>query len=98
MVGFLRRSIPLWLRRLASIVPAVLVLAAGVDATQALVASQVALSFGLPFALVPLLIITRDRQVMGELANRRGTTVVASAAAVLVIGLNLYLVTTAVGT
>lgn len=97
MQGFLRRSIPMWLRRLVSIVPAVLVLAAGVDATQALVASQVALSFGLPFALVPLLVVTRDRRVMGELANRRITTAVAGTAAALVIALNVYLLVTATG-
>lgn len=96
MQGFIRRSIPVWLRRLVSIVPAVIILAAGVDATQALVASQVALSFGLPFALVPLLIVTRDGTVMGALVNRRGTTLLAGAAAVLIIALNVYLVITAV--
>lgn len=97
MQGFLQRSVPLWLRRLASLVPAVAILASGIDATQALVASQVALSFGLPFALVPLLIITRDRTVMGDLANPRAVTVVAGTTAALIIALNAYLIGTAVG-
>ena len=94
MRGFLRRSVPLWLRRVVAAVPAVVILAAGVDPTKALVVSQVALSFGLPFALIPLLVIGGDRRVMGELVNRRGTTIVASCAAALIIGLNLYLIST----
>jgi manganese transport protein len=97
MQGFLRRSIPLWTRRLVSIVPAVALLAAGVDATKALVVSQVVLSFGIPFALVPLLILTGDRAVMGELVNRRVTASVAGVLAALIIALNGYLVITAFG-
>jgi manganese transport protein len=97
MQGFLRRRIPLWLRRCVSLVPAVALLASGVDVTRALVVSQVALSFGLPFALIPLLLITRDPAVMGELANRRLTTAVATGIAALIIALNAYLVVTAFG-
>ena len=66
-------------------------LAIGLDATDTLVASQVVLSFGIPFALVPMIILTRRRDVMGALVNRRGTTVVASIVAALIIGLNLFL-------
>ena len=87
MEGFLRRRIPLPLRRALTMFPALAILALGVDPTWALVASQVVLSFGIPFALVPLLMLTRRRDVMGELVNRRGTT----AAAVLVTGVILTL-------
>jgi manganese transport protein len=98
MRGFLRRSIPLWLRRVVAAAPAVAILVIGVDPTKALVASQVALSFGLPFALIPLLIMTRDRKLMGKLVNRKGTALAAGAAAALIIGLNAWLVVTAVRT
>ena len=63
----------------------------GIDASRALVLSQVALSFGIPFALVPLLWFCRDRSLMGGLVNTRATTALASAIAVLIIGLNLFL-------
>jgi manganese transport protein len=85
MEGFLRRRIPLFLRRALTMVPALTILALGVDPTWALVASQVVLSFGIPFALVPLLLLTRRPDIMGELVNRRRTTV----AAVLVTGVIL---------
>jgi manganese transport protein len=71
--------------------PALIVLAVGVNPTKALVLSQVVLSFGIPFALVPLLLLTRRRDVMGILVNRRVTTVTASIAAALIIALNLFL-------
>jgi len=77
MDGFLRRRIPLFLRRALTMVPALVVLALGADPTSALVVSQVVLSFGIPFALVPLVLLTRRPDVMGELVNRRGTTVLA---------------------
>jgi manganese transport protein len=96
MRGFLRRSVPLWLRRTVAAAPAVVLLLIGIDPTKALVASQVALSFGLPCALIPLLVVTRDRTVMGELVNRRTTAVSAGVAAALIIGLNGYLIGTAV--
>ena len=66
-------------------------LSLGVDPTAALVFSQVVLAFGIPFALVPLVMLTRDRALMGELVNRRHTTAAASAAAVVIIVLNAVL-------
>lgn len=92
MEGFLRVRIPLTLRRLVALVPAVAVLAAGVDPTRALVLSQVVLSFGIPFALVPLVLFTARRDVMGSLVNRRTTTVAAVVVAAAVIALNVALV------
>ncbi len=72
--------------------PALVVLAIGLDPTKSLVISQVVLSFGIPFALVPLVILTRRREVMGTLANARRTTAAASVVASLIIALNLFLV------
>jgi manganese transport protein len=91
MDGFLRRRIPLFVRRALTMFPALVVLALGVDPTWALVVSQVVLSFGIPFALVPLLLLTRRRDVMGEMVNRRGTTVVAVVVTGLIVGLNVVL-------
>jgi manganese transport protein len=91
MQGFLRRTIPLTLRRAITMAPALVVLATGVDPTRALVLSQVVLSFGIPFALVPLLLLTRRRDVMGPLVNRPVTTAAATAVAAVVIGLNTFL-------
>jgi manganese transport protein len=91
MQGFIDRRIPLFLRRLVTMAPALLVLAIGVDATDALVVSQVVLSFGIPFALVPMILLTRRADVMGALVNRRGTTIVASIVAALIIALNVFL-------
>jgi manganese transport protein len=91
MQGFIDRRIPLFLRRLVTMMPALVVLAIGVDATDALVVSQVVLSFGIPFALVPMILLTRRADVMGGLVNRRGTTIVASIVASLIIALNLFL-------
>jgi manganese transport protein len=71
--------------------PALVVLALGLDPTRSLVISQVVLSFGIPFALVPLVVLTSKRDVMGELVNRRITTVVACVVAALIICLNLFL-------
>ncbi|WP_433279694.1 Nramp family divalent metal transporter [Pseudonocardia xinjiangensis] len=92
MQGFIRRRIPLLLRRLLTITPALVVLGVGWDPTRALVLSQVVLSFGIPFALVPLVLLTRRRDVMAELVNRRITTVVAGLAAAVIIGLNAFLI------
>jgi manganese transport protein len=91
MQGFIRRRIPLFLRRAITMAPALLIIAAGVDASRALVLSQVALSFGIPFALIPLLWFCRDRSLMGALVNRRSTTALAGAIAALIIGLNTFL-------
>ncbi len=91
MQGFLQRRIPLSLRRAITMAPALVVLATGFDPTRALVLSQVVLSFGIPFALVPLVLLTRRRDVMGPLVNRRATTVAATVIAAVVIALNLFL-------
>jgi manganese transport protein len=91
MEGFLRRRIPLSLRRLATMAPAIAVLALGVDPTKALVLSQVVLSFGIPFALVPLVLLGKRPDVMGEQVNRRGSTLIGAFAAVVVSALNLLL-------
>jgi manganese transport protein len=92
MQGFLRRRIPLVVRRLVTLAPALIVIAAGVDTTAALVISQVVLSFGIPFALIPLVLLTRRRDVMGALVNRRFTTVVAAIVAAVICCLNVTLI------
>ena len=91
MQGFIRRMIPLLLRRVITLIPALVVLAIGADPTFALVLSQVVLSFGIPFALIPLVIFTRRRELMGALVNRRPTTAVATAAATVIVSLNVFL-------
>jgi manganese transport protein len=91
MQGFINRAIPLVLRRAVTMAPALAVLAIGLDPTRSLVISQVVLSFGIPFALVPLVLLTRRRDVMGELVNRRITTVVAAVVAALITALNVFL-------
>jgi manganese transport protein len=91
MQGFINRTIPLVLRRAVTMAPALIVLAVGVNPSRALVISQVVLSFGIPFALVPLVLLTRRRDVMGALVNRRITTLAASVVAALIIALNGFL-------
>jgi manganese transport protein len=91
MQGFIRRSIPLLARRLVTMMPALTVLAIGLDPTRSLVISQVVLSFGIPFALVPLVILTRRAEVMGRFVNTPATTAGATAVAGLIIALNLFL-------
>jgi manganese transport protein len=91
MQGFIRRSIPLLVRRLVTMTPALVVLAIGLDPTGSLVISQVVLSFGIPFALVPLVLLTRRADVMRGLANARATTVGAGVVASMIIALNLFL-------
>lgn len=92
MQGFIHRRIPLLLRRALTLAPALVVLGLGVDPTAALVLSQVVLSFGIPFALVPLVLFTRDRAIMGPLVNHRLTTAAAIVVAALIIGLNAFLI------
>jgi manganese transport protein len=92
MQGFIRRTIPLYLRRAITLTPALIVLAAGANPTDALVLSQVDLSFGIPFALVPLLTIARRRDIMGSLANPGWLTALAGSIAALIIGLNVFLI------
>jgi manganese transport protein len=91
MQGFIRRRIPVWVRRLVTMAPAFVVVALGVDPSRTLVLSQVVLSFGIPFALVPLIWFTSRRDLMGALVNRRRTTVVAVLVAALIIALNVFL-------
>lgn len=91
MQGFIRRQIPLFLRRAITLAPALFVLAIGLDPTEALVGSQVVLSFGIPFALVPLLLIAANKKVMGELANPRWLSGLAGLLASLIIALNVFL-------
>jgi manganese transport protein len=91
MQGFIDRRIPLFLRRAVTMAPALVVLAIGLDPTKTLVISQVVLSFGIPFALVPMILLTSRRKVMGNLVNKRPTTVLASAVALVIIALNLFL-------
>jgi manganese transport protein len=91
MQGFIRRSIPLAARRAVTMAPALVVLAVGLDPTRSLVISQVVLSFGIPFALVPLVLLTRRTDVMGALVNSRVTTAAAGVIASLIITLNVFL-------
>jgi manganese transport protein len=91
MQGFIARTIPLALRRLVTMTPALVILAFGLDPSRSLVISQVVLSFGIPFALVPLVLLTRRQDIMGALVNRRITTIVASVVAALIIALNAFL-------
>jgi manganese transport protein len=94
MAGFLRRRIPIFVRRLITAIPAIAILALGADPTMALVVSQVVLSFGIPFALIPLVWFTSRSDIMGQWVNRPITTVTASAVAGLIICLNAYLLVT----
>ncbi len=91
MQGFIRRQIPIWLRRLITMAPALAVIAIGLDPTRTLVLSQVVLSFGIPFALVPLILFTRRSDIMGILVNRRSTTGLAAVVASVIIALNVFL-------
>jgi manganese transport protein len=91
MQGFIRRRIPLLLRRGLTMLPALVVLGLGLPATDSLIVSQVVLSFGVPFALVPLALLTRRRDVMGAFVNKPGTTVALATVATLIIALNVVL-------
>ena len=92
MNGLLHIRVPLWARRLVSLVPALAILAAGAEPTWALVVSQVALSFGIPFAIIPLVSLTRDRRVMGEHANSPVLAAAGALIAAAIVVLNLLLV------
>jgi len=94
MQGFLGRRIPLFVRRGLTMLPALVVLGLGLPTTASLVISQVVLSFGIPFALVPLVLVTRRADIMGALVNRGVTTVVTACIAALIIALNVYLLYT----
>ena len=91
MQGFIHRRIPLFLRRAITLFPALVILAIGVNPTDALVGSQVVLSFGIPFALVPLVMIASKREVMGDLVNPRWLSALVGLLASLIIALNVFL-------
>jgi len=91
MQGFLHFHIPAWVRRFVTMFPSLIVIFIGLDPTRTLVMSQVVLSFGLPFAIIPLVMFTSRRDIMGTLVNQRITTFAASLAAALIIALNLFL-------
>jgi manganese transport protein len=97
MQDFLGRSIPLWVRRGATLLPALAILVVGTDPTTVLVLSQVVLSLALPFALLPLLLLTRSDRLMGDLRNRRRTTFAAWGVSALVVALNVTAVASAAG-
>jgi manganese transport protein len=97
MAGFIKVRIPLLLRRAVTMVPALVVLALGVSPTSALVLSQVVLSFGIPLALVPLVMLTGRRDLMGTHVNRPLTTVLAWGCAALVTALNVFLIVQQLG-
>lgn len=91
MQGFLHIEIPVWIRRLATMIPSLIVILVGLDPTRTLVISQVVLSFGLPFAVIPLIMFTSRRKIMKVLVNRQITTLVASFFALVIVVLNVYL-------
>jgi manganese transport protein len=91
MQGFIERRIPIFARRAITLAPALIVLAIGINPTDALVASQVVLSFGIPFALVPLVMLGRRKDVMGEMVNPGWLTALVGVLAGLIIALNLFL-------
>jgi manganese transport protein len=97
MQGFLHRRIPVWVRRLVTMLPSLVVIAVGLEPTRTLVISQVVLSFGLPFAVVPLIYFTSRGELMGPLVNHRVTTAVASVVAALIVSLNIYLLSQVLG-
>jgi len=95
MQGFIHRQIPVFVRRAITMLPALVIIGVGFDPSRALVLSQVFLSFGIPFALVPLVVFTGSRTLMGPLVNRKLTMLAAGLVAAVIIGLNVYLLATA---
>src|SRR3954471_9558083 len=93
MQGFIRRRIPIVVRRTITMAPAFAVIAAGAAPSRTLILSQVVLSFGIPFALIPLVWFTSRRDLMGVLVNARATTVIASVVAAIIVALNVFLLT-----
>lgn len=92
MQGYINRQIPIYLRRLITMLPALFVLWLGLDPSTSLVLSQVILSFGIPFALIPLILFCSNRELMGGLVNHRVTTSVAWIVAAVIIALNVFLI------
>ena len=97
MQGFVGFRIPVWIRRFATMVPALLAIALGLDPTKTLVLSQVVLSFTLPIPVITLIMFTRNRRLMGALVNRRFTTILAIVCAVIILSLNFVLLYQALG-
>jgi manganese transport protein len=91
MQGFIQRRIPILVRRLVTMIPAFVVIGLGLDPSRTLVISQVVLSFGIPFALIPLVVFTSKREIMGVLVNRRLTVAAAVVVTALITGLNVFL-------
>ena len=91
MAGFMNWHIPLIVRRALTMLPSLLVLAFALNTTQALIYSQIVLSFGIPFAIIPLLLVSRDRGTMTDMTNRRLTSTLMTVTAATIISLNLYL-------
>lgn len=91
MQGFIHRKIPMWIRRLMTMLPSFIVIGLRLDPTNTLILSQVVLSFGLPFAIIPLVVFTANRDIMGVLVNRKTTTIIASVVAALIVALNIFL-------
>lgn len=92
MQGFIQYRIPLYVRRLITIIPPISIIASGVNPTSALVMSQVVLSFGIAFALIPLILFTSKKRIMGDLTNARWVTGISWVIAALVVALNLFLI------
>jgi manganese transport protein len=92
MDGFIHHKINVWLRRAVTMIPSLIIIGLGIDPLMILVLSQVSLSFQLPFAMVPLVLFTRNRQIMGEFANNRVTQVLAWGSTLLILVLNVVLV------
>jgi manganese transport protein len=91
MQGFIKKHIPIYLRRAITMTPPLVIILIGVNASKALVISQVILSFGIAFALVPLILFTSNKKIMGKLVNHQLTTICAWLITILIIGLNLFL-------
>jgi manganese transport protein len=94
MQGFMDFEIPVWVRRLITMIPSMVIIAVGVDPTKALVVSQVLLSFGLPFAIIPLVSFTGNGEIMGTLKNKLATRIAAFVVAGIIVALNIYLLVT----
>ncbi|OQS04749.1 Mn2+/Fe2+ transporter, NRAMP family [Thraustotheca clavata] len=92
MAGFVRFSISMWIRRLVTIVPSLIIVFSGADPTQSLVISQVVLSFCIPFALVPLAIFTSKKTIMGSWVNSYITMVITGVLCLFIVGLNIFLI------
>lgn len=92
MEGLINRRVPLLLRRVVTIIPAIIIVAIGIDPTRALIVSQVALSIGIPFALIPLLLVTASKKIMGDMVNTKLITMTLAAATTIIVALNLVLI------